>query len=435
MIKSWKQFLKESKQLNLFQFTEWDTDEPELVYLDMYPVTPEDMEDYLLEIEESGYNIDIHFGFTSNNSQKFDQDITKYNEKGAIFIRIDRFGRNTNHEDVTSCLKTTINNLKRFYKGIYISDDGGEIQLDKLLIKNGIFIKTDDPEPDDLLSIDGSLYVTFYSDTELQLTDEMICKYYQFTDDLTYDEKGNVGLALSRGRLCDLVVSSKSSFRSVIEANDYEYDPDYDTSYYIPEHDSFFNYYLNNENIRTLLEYCFKNWDNLKMEYEDETIFKDYENLEDLINSVIKPKDRWKSKDRQTVGKFLDNTELGGNIYNELRRLYADMEISAKMDDDYEQIIEAFDKIVEDRLDTKILEKFRKNEVPYYRISFNLNWINYTDYESKYQKSIEDCIWDFDPEKTTIEPYFNDYASVDWKEFNIEAKHILDRRIKHLNNS
>lgn len=448
MIKKWKDFIKESKQLNLFRDTEWDIDEPEIVYLDLYTINEEDLSDYLLEIEEAGYSIDIQFGFTDDKGS-FHQEINNYKVKTSIGVTITY--NNPNHEDVTSCLRSTINKMRRIYPNISIHDNSSKLDIKDLIIKNGIFIKTEEPEPNDLLEIDGALFILFKSDKETQLTDEIICKYYKFKDDITYDDKGNAGVAIPRNRLSDLVLSSKSSFKDIIDSDEYDYPDDYNFSDFIPEHDSFFHYYLDNDNIRLMLEYCFKDWDNLKEQYsdKDDTIFDNYSDKEDLISSVIKPKDIGRYGDRNQVGSFLHETEIGDNIYDELRRLYAEYEISAKSDDDYEQIFEAFDKSVEDNLDTKIISKFTKEETKrvkrgdvyvensyhrnYYRIRFNLNWLCYSDAEQRFNSEIDDSIYSWDPHRTHLEPHFNDYASVDWKEYNIDAKSMIQKFINSNN--
>jgi hypothetical protein len=447
MIKKWSDFIKETKQLNLFQDTEWDTDETELIYLNMYPITEEDIQDYLLEIEEAGYGIDIQFGFNDDGS--FDKKINSYKIKTAIGITI--VNNDPNHEDVTSCLRSTINKLKRFFKEISIHDDESKIDIKDLVINNGIFIKTEEPEPEDLLSIEGSLFILFKSDKDIQITDKIICEYYQFKDDIIYDEKENAKVAFARDRLSDLVVKNRDPYKNIIDSPDYEMDWNlYDSTDYIPEHDSFFKYYLENETIRMMLEYCFKDWDELKEEYHDSFI-SDYETKEELIEDIITPKERY-SNSRKNCGKFLYETEIGNNIYNELREMYGDWSAHSKADDDYEKIMEAFDKIVEDNLNTEIVEEFSKEsptkyknkqgewvektyERPYYRLSFNLDWIKDQDPDNLFNSEIDDSIYANDWEKSDIKPWFDDYPHVDDVSFNTEARAMIQKLIKGSNNS
>lgn len=434
MIKSWKQF--NERQLDLFQGTAFE--KPELTHNNLYPIDEDAIRDYLAEIEDEGYMIVVNFGFYGDS--EYTELINSYDVRPCISVDIS-VSNKVQNEDVTSCATSFIKRVSHKFKEIKVVDAGGPVDINDIMFKGGIFIKSEDLEIEQPLSIQ----LIWFDD--VHITDKMIFEYYGIAGDrVTFTEKGSAHIEVSREKLSDLVLSKNSSYKSIIDDPDYDMYSWYDGGDWIPDHDSFFTYHLEKETISMLIDCCFHNFDELK---ETDDFLEEFDSLEDLKSKVLQPKDHWRTIYNK-LGKYLDNTEPAGNIYNELRNKYADFAMQAKADEDYEAIISEFDKVVSETLETIIISKESHEEphryktkdsegntiwkettvfVPYYKIDFNLEWFDNLDsYQLFDLGSIESQIgeWVYNTkEKTELNPRLSDYSSPDDKVFNVEARNEI----------
>ena len=447
MIKNWIQF-NEDKQLDLFQDTPYER--PELVHGNLYSMSEEDIRDYLTEIEDEKYIVEVNFGFL-NNDIKYTESITNRNMRPCVLVSITP-AHDVKNYDVTTCLTSFFKRVKNKFKEIRIYDaDDTKIDIKDLILKDGIFVKSENEQLEIQLPLD--IQLIWFSD--VYITDKLLFEYYGFDDsNVKFTEKGEAQVGFPRDTISDWVlvswmamaVSKRSSFKEVIDDPDFDFDYHYDrSSDWIPEHDSFFTYHLEKETIKDLLELCFKDFDELKKEHPDNDFLNEYESKEQLINNMVNVKDRW-SKSYTKLGKFLDEFEPGNNIYNELRTMYADWSVSAKADSDYKEIFNEFDEIVEKELNTKIVEKYDNEEQksirlengdrkivkydrPYYRLLFNIDWVVESDSSDLFNLDLEEYMgnWTYNCiERTDLSPNFSDHADVDDKSFNIEARSVID---------
>jgi hypothetical protein len=445
MIQSWKQF-NEDKQLDLFQNTPYA--KPELIHNNLYPMDEDDIRDYLAEIEDEGYSIVVNFGFLEASTGNYTELINSHYVTPCISVDIQTVSK-TGNDDVTTCLTSFVKRVSNRFKEIRVLDNGGLLDISDIQLKGGISIKSEDVDIEEPLSA----YLIWFD--EVNLTDRMIFEYYGFTQDkdTRFTEKGSAQISVPRDRISDWIIPNKSDYKDIIDDPDYDIYQWYHGGDWYPEHDSFFTYHLENETIDLLLRCCFKNFDELKEEYPE--FLEEYNSLEDFIQNITKPKDRW-SNNWGKLGKFLDKEELAGNIYNELRSKYADWSMQAKADEDYKAVISDFDESVEEELETTIIEKFNQEEKkryrtkdkdgrevwkettyerPYYRLDFNLEWLSRLDSSDLFDLgSVEDEIGEWvynNKEKVELNPRLSDYADVDDKEFNKEARADIKWEIEH----
>ena len=85
MIKSWKQF-NEDKQLDLFAGTSYE--KPELIHNNLYPIDEDDIRDYLAEIEDEKYSIQVNFGFWNSGNAEYTELINSYEVRPCISVQI-----------------------------------------------------------------------------------------------------------------------------------------------------------------------------------------------------------------------------------------------------------------------------------------------------------------------------------------------------------
>jgi len=451
MIKSWKQF-NEDKQLDLFQNTPYA--KAELTHNNLYPIDEDDIRDYLAEIEDEGYSITVNFGFLESSTGRYTELINSYDVRPCISVDIQTIST-TGNDDVTTCLTSFVKRVSNKFKEIKVLDNGGVLDINDIKLQGGISIRSEDIDVEEPLSV----YLIWFED--VNLTDKIIYEYYSIPQDIytRFTEKGSAQIAVPRDRISDWIIPNKSNYKDIIDDPDYDIYQWYHGGDWYPDHDSFFTYHLENETIDLLLRCCFNEFDELKVEYPE--FLEEYNSLEDFIQKITKPKERW-SNNWGKLGKFLDKEELTGNIYNELRSKYADYSMHAKADEDYKAVMSDFDESVEEELGTTIIEKFNQEEKkryrtkdrdgrdanfftgswkettyerPYYRLSFNLEWLSRLESSDLFDLgSVEDEIGEWfynNKDKVELNPRLSDYADVDDKEFNKEARADIKWQMEH----
>jgi hypothetical protein len=415
----------------------------------------DDIRDYLTELEDAGYMISVNFGFEENRNLSrtnyYTESIRGRNMKPAICIEIGSSPNKENNENITTCLTSFVKRVSQKFKTIELFDNSGPISLEYVRIKNGIYIDSElSGKIEDELEIEGNLQIHLFWYKDVYLTDKMVFNYYGFNQDMVkFTDSGVANLEFPRDVISGWIVDKNSSFKEVIDDIDFEFDVWYDRSDYYPEHTSFFEYYLSNENIKSLLELCFKDFESIKEEYSDDDFINQYDTKEQLISDILKPKNRW-DREYNELGEFLVKSEIGGNIYDEIRTEYADWSFNSKTESDYKEIFKEFDSEVEDQLKTSIIGKINKDEEktirlkdgtfkkisytrPYYILEFNIDWV--TDYDSNdlFGVDIEDHMCDYSyhcVSKIKLDPNFSSYDDVDIKAFNDEIAKWLKKEIE-----
>lgn len=436
MIKNWLEFITEAKQLDIFTGTIHE--KPELIYKDIWPILPETIIDNLLELEDNNYHVEFEYGFSylrEDGSVFYDNVINSYTVRPSVKIEIySEFNDSSEYEDLSSTLRSFYNRIKYRFKSVKFYDSDGPLELKDIILNGGIFIKTGDSIEDEL-SIEEPLFIQCDWFDSITLNDKQIIDYYQIEGDIRYDKNNSAIVEIAASKMIDWLIESRSDYVEVLEYEEVD-STFYDT--YLPDHYYFFEYYLDSQTIEKLLRFCFKDWDNLKKEHPEEDLFINYESLDNLILSVNNPKKSANHNVRNQIGSFLHETQIGNDIYNDLRRLYSNMYNDQKALDDYNEIVKSFDKIVEDSF--KVVKKFQKEvqvksndqvktyQVPAFQIKFDLDWVSDISKDALQNQDIEDIISDYcnsSIEQKRLTPRFSDYADIDVKEFNEEAQNLI----------
>ena len=144
MIKNWKQF-NEERQLDLFAGTSYE--KPELIHNNLYPIDEDDIRDYLAEIEDEKYIIQVNFGFLSKSTGEYTELIDTYDVRPCISVNIMKMTIDykviTGNEDVTSCLTSFIKRISHRFKEIKVRDDEGYLNIEDIKLEGGIFLKSE----------------------------------------------------------------------------------------------------------------------------------------------------------------------------------------------------------------------------------------------------------------------------------------------------
>lgn len=445
MIKRWLQFITESQQLELFE------DEG------LFPISDEDIMDYLLELEEAGYTIEIKHGFLDSNN-KFTEKVESMVEEPVINVEISTYQR-VSDEDVTSAVRSFIKRVSNKAKVARIYDNDGEIDVKLLKFQGGIFLneRPEDSQPDEAgnyhdIELDEGISIRIIFN-QRRLTYKQILDYYDVKggyirtnggdiNTLSYLEDGTPVFEVEVEDLARWCVSRKDSYIKYVLEPDSILDWYVGSFDYTPDHQSFFQYYLKNENIRLLLQVCIKldGWNEIRKNLKNPEISQ-----EEFIEEAIKD---WKGYSE--LGRMIDELPISTDVYSELRGLYVNFEENAKAEEDLEEIISKFDEIVEEQFKTTILQKNRyvitktatnkqgekynySHEFQAYKLKFTMDWFEDLDAET-----IKNCgtTYNLLLENTQnmysmdIKPHFDDYASVNNEDFNREVEIVLKGILK-----
>ena len=164
-LKDWKQFLLQEKQLDLFTGTRWE--KPELKHslengkTAFWPISSEEVEDLLFELEENGYGVYILYSFVDESEQDEgpkNLTIPKNKRELTPCIRVQispkvMSGSNRNElsdEDLTYVLTSFVKRVKPKFKTIEFYDGEGSLNLKDIKIKGGLDYEL---EPDDIMTI------------------------------------------------------------------------------------------------------------------------------------------------------------------------------------------------------------------------------------------------------------------------------------------
>jgi len=419
-LKDWKTFLLQEKQLDLFQGTSYER--PELKYKNYWPISDEEIEDLLFELEESGYIINYVFSFidqTEDAPYNLVEALRKRELTPCVRVEISS-KRGVIDENLTYVLTSFIKRVKPKFGKIELFDDDGMLQLDKLTIKGGIEYEL---EPDDIVNV-STININLIWYKPLYLTDKMIFEYHNFEDrqEVYYNDKDEAFVTNSAETFAGYLISSRDDYYNIlVDDNGFEslWDRYWDYADR-PDVESLFDYYLHIKTIQLLVDYLVKDFEQLKEVDEDE-----YETLvgvgitskEELINRVQKV-------GLVNIGKLLD--EIDEDTIDEVRDVYSNMQVDAYVDNMQQGIVNALEEVIEDNLETKVVKVFWKDSNPYFTMKFNLDWLEYFEGGDEWLK----YVWGTWLEKSyrgdnRLRVRIDEYVTPDFKDFNKQVQSMV----------
>jgi hypothetical protein len=433
-LKRYIQFIKESIKEKIDEKKIWKLDE-------------DDIREYLLELTDAGYLITVGFGFCEKVEIAWKRDSFKdvYTEKvksgdsvrPSYWIEI-QTSRRVNNDNVTSVIHFAHSIISEEANAdITIKDADGSLELDKILLKGGLFINT---EPgDDYSGEEAEDYIAFFvkqKDT-VEISESDLMDYYGWEVDEV--KNGNLYLHIELEDMCDIMLDRKDRWKDILVGgmqdgfwdNYYGYD-------YQPDFNTLFQYTLDKDNEVLLVKSLIKEvggLEDLIAHIGDECSDEAYENVkgkseEEVINYLLK------ERFHDTLKQLCKNSEI---YQDEVSNTVSDWEMNAHADVNFGELESAFDDIVGKEFEySKIkkeveypqVAKEYKIEKEFYVIPFSNEWIENLDSEFLYNKNLKDIFDEWCGHQYftyEIKPHFSDYGDVDNKELNSEIKANLER--------
>ena len=286
----------------------------------------------------------------------------------------------------------------------------------------------------------------------------MMCDYYEWEYDHV-DDKGNIYTDIELEDMADVLLNRNDNYKEILANGMQDMWDHYESSNYIPDDTSFFQYTLDKENEKLMVKAIIKEMGGLEEakyhienEADDEVIEATKNMSEDeLIEFLLK------ERFYDTLKQISNDSE----IKQEIKNVAADWEMGAHVDDNYESILSEFDNIVGEEFDFKKIKKEieksytypatdsegnkstkthkYKEQVTYYRLPFDEKWLDVVkDWEyddmKRHINSLGDLVSEYSGQEYfnyTMNPRISDWGSVDSKELNKDIKSYLTRFISN----
>lgn len=447
-LKRYLQFIKESLKE--------DIDSKKLYLLD-----EDQIREYLVSIEDAGYIVTINFGFSEKITRNFynkpSEEKMVYTEKviageevrPSYWIEIIS-NKDINNEDVTDSLKFVCSIISEQADAtIELHDQGGQLDLDSIVIKGGILLDVDPEDSKSGLDIEGHLVIFAIQNNSVKITQKDLEEFYGWQVSVKKDD--NLFVEIDLEDLSDYLLEKGSSYKNLLVNGQEDMWDNYDISDYSPDINSLFQYDLDKENERLVVKAMIKELGGLQQtinhigdECDDEVYEKVKEmSEEELIDYLLK--ERFYNTIKQ-LGK--DSEVLG-----EVKETVANWEMSAHCDTNYKEVVEAFDRIVKDELGqfekvekeiTKYytskdsegnqIRKDYKADVTYYQFPYSNDWLGDVDAEDLYNKSLDDIFSNWLSEqyfRRELKPYFSDYGHYSKASMNEDINAYLTRYLSN----
>jgi hypothetical protein len=198
---------------------------------------------------------------------------------------------------------------------------------------------------------------------------------------------------------------------------------------------------LNLENIKLIIDYIIDDsvWKTLKPENKGSVKTSSGLNLRfassnypvgtEFLNGIESRKElltnKFSKANFEDLYELLE--EITPDLIEELRDLYDNEYLSVYEQHVSDQIINSFEKAIEEGLNTNVVEVIWNDDEPSFRITFNMDWLSNIDDRSEgLNYMIRDWAYRNSGEEH-LKPYFDDYVSIDTKDFNIQVKALLTR--------
>lgn len=417
----------------------------------IYELSEEQIGQYLIELSDAGYLIDVSFGFSEKvtrhyyNRPSVEKEV--YSEKilsgedvrPAYWIQIQK-SRDVNNEDVTDSLKFACSIIgDEAEADISLHDSDTDVDPNTTLIKGGIFINVN-PE-DNLSGEEANIYIAIFAKQKntIKITPKDLEEYYGWSVE---SKKGDILCAeIELEDLADIILETRSDYKDSLIGGQEQMWDFYELSNYYPEINSLFQYSLDGENEVLLAKSLIKEMGDFKQainhigEVCDGDIYEAVKEMseEELINYLLG------ERFYKTIKKLL----TGSEVFDEIRETVANWEMSAHCDDNHREIVIAFDSIVSDELGQyeKVVKEVAKSyitkgskkveytdDVTYYQFPYTNDWISEIDSEYLFNKDLDQLFRDWVSESNInakLNPRISDGGYVNKVDMNKDIKAYL----------
>lgn len=426
-IKRYIQFIKESVK--------------EDIKKSLWKLTEQDIEEYMLEITDAGYYVEVQFGFLEKskkgaykNGEWVETEKDVFTEKvksgdeviPAYWIAIHKaYGRKIKETDVTSTFQFACSIIAEEANAeISVLDSGGELDKESVEIKGGLFIDGD---------LEAEDYIAIFAKSKevVSFTDEDVAKYYNWSDFIIKDGKAYVEVDMED--MVDIMLDRNASYKDILVKGQENMWDNYYGSDYQPDIPSMFQYTLDKENSRLLVKAMIEEMGGLdQIDNDDIKGMSEEEAIEFLL----------KERFYETLKQICKDSE----ICQEVRKTIGDWEMNAHVDSNYQSILDEFDEIVEKEFkftkeDKEITKYYTTKDAEgnqtrkeykdtFFIIPYNNDWIENEDSDRLKDRSLLEIFKEWCGEqyfRYDMSPNFYDYGDVDSKALNSEIKGDLER--------
>lgn len=451
MIKRYLEFIRESEQLSLFS-----PDDHKIVEKNLeersYRLDNEKIEETLVEFKDAGYTITIERGYVEEKTKynwngpnttqdEFSQKVIKGNIRPAYLVSIAE--TRPTSDDVTDSILTIIDYLEdQDFEVELMEDDSSRIEIDKLEIKGGFFIKDESGDITQDIQIEDNIGIFIKDNKEVTVSAEDICKYYNWLEDKdTFIEDGSIYTIIGLEDLAGLLLSNSDNsnyVKQLVGGIDVDY---YWGGEYAPDTQSLFSYDLDKDNEILLVK----------------ALILEHGGLEEFLIAAELDENLTEEKAIEYLLKesyYSTLTELcnDSEIVREVKEICGDYSSMAHQEANYKELVSDFDDIVGDstRYAELTYTKFDKEvEVSttrsdgtkytypevrtFYKIMYENEWLEDFDYNWLKGESLYDIFREHSHNNIgtfELNPSFSDYGDVDRKELNGDIKYLLDNYIE-----
>lgn len=453
-LKKYIQFIKESLKEDIEEGKLWKLSE-------------EDITDYMLEITDAGYYVEVSFGFSEKvkhsgykDGKWVESEKDAFSDKvkagdeviPAYWIAIHKaYGRKIKDTDVTSTFQFACSIIAEEANAeISIHDSDGNLgDTDGIEIKGGLFY-TDNWNSSEPELLEANDYIAIFAKSKetVTFTEKDLVEYYDWSD-VIVKEDGHVYVELDIEDMSDIMLSRNSSYKDILVKGQEDMYDNYYNNDYQPDIPSMIQYTLDNENDKLLIKAMIKEvggLENMINHIGDECSDEAYENVKDkseeeVINYLLK------ERFYETLKQLCKNSE----ICQEIRQTIGDWELNAHADSNYQEVLDEFDEIVEKEFtftkDKREVTKYYTSKDAegnqtrreyqeldtFYTIPYNNDWIENEDGDRLKGNSLVDIFKQWCGEQYftyEMNPNFSDYGDVDSKALNTEIKGDLERYLK-----
>jgi hypothetical protein len=345
-----------------------------------WPISLEEIEDLLFELEEGGYDINIFYSFIDeSNKDEGPKNLAVPGNKRELTpcIRVEIFPKisrgsepnQVSDEDLTYVLTSFVKRVKPKFKTIEFYDDEGSLNLKDIKIKGGLDYEL---EPDDIMTI-SELNMNLIWYKPVYFTDKMIIEYHNLDDkvDITYDDKEQAYLTYPAEKYAEWLISHKDDYYDIL-TNKNGFDAlwerywDYSDQVSV---ETLFQYHLKVDTVKLLVDLLIDDFEQIKEVDEDE-----YETLTSVgITTKEQLIERVQKVGLVNIGKLLD--EIDSDYISDIRSMWTDMGVSATVDLLQDEIVSSLKKVIEEQLQTRITKTEWKDGTPYLTMKFNIDWL------------------------------------------------------------
>ncbi len=442
-LKKYLEFIKESIKEDIDDGKFWKLDE-------------DDIREFLIDLTDEGYILEVIFGFVdkeeginySNGSSTIKEVFTEKVLPGedvvpAYWIKIES-NRNTSNVDVTDSVIFTNDIIKEKVDGeISIHDKDGKLDIRNIKLKGGLWIGNDESE-----QLEAEEYIALFvkQKNTVEFTQKQVAEYYGLEYD-SESKSGDIYIHIDLEDMADCLLDKNDDYKkTLIGGTEHMWDH-YESHYYEPDIQSFFQYSLDNENEVLMVRSIIKEMGGL-----EETINHIGDECSDESYESVKGKSESEVIEYLLKERFYDTLKQlchDSEITQECRQIVADWEMGAHVDDIYDSIISDFDKKVSDvfnyqKVDIDSWKTYHTSDsdgnkvtngytqsITYYEVEFDSKWMEDFDSDDLFRESSIRNIWDewcgqqwF---TETLNPRIPDYGNADDKGINTDIKITLNR--------